>query len=184
MTDDATVPAQSQYSPRWPAAHRTDPPCLGDERSTLVAYLDYYRATFEAKCSGLSAEQASRPSVPPSSLTLHGLARHLAGCERWWFRLQFAGESLPDLFDADDPDADFGDLSGDFQEALDTWRAECAAARGVVEAAASLDQTGTRISTGEPFTLRWAMLRMISEYARHDGHADLLREAVDGATGE
>jgi Protein of unknown function (DUF664) len=179
MTDDAT-----QFSGRWPASGRKDPACLGDERTMLVSYLDYYRATFEAKCAGLAGEQASRRSVPPSTLSLHGLVRHLAGCERWWFRLQFAGETLPDLFDADDPDADFEDLSGDFRVALDTWRAECDAARQIVERAASMDETGTRLSTGEPFALRWVMLRMIAEYARHDGHADLLRESIDGATGE
>jgi hypothetical protein len=179
VTDDASL-----YSGRWQAAQRKDPPCVGDERSMLIAYLEYYRATFEAKCTGLAGDQLSRCSVPPSTMSLHGLVRHLAGCERWWFREQFAGETLPDLFGTDDPDADFGDLSGDVQAALDLWRAECDAARRIVDSAPSLDQTGTRRSTGEPFALRWVMLRMITEYARHNGHADLLRESIDGATGE
>jgi hypothetical protein len=176
MTDDAGV-----WSYRLTAPGRTDPACLADERTTLVEYLDYYRSTFEAKCSGLTPDQLSHHSVPPSTLTLHGLLRHLAGCERWWFRQQFAGERLADLFDGDD---DFDDLGGDPGAALDLWRQECAAARAVVDAAPSMDATGTRLSTGEPIALRWVMLRMITEYARHDGHADLLRELIDGATGE
>jgi hypothetical protein len=180
MSDDAAA-----WSYRWPAVGRTDPACVGDERTMLTQYLDYYRATFEAKCSGLGQQQLSRASVPPSTLSLHGLVRHLAGCERWWFRQQFAGEQLPELFlTDDDPDQDFGALDGDVEEALQVWRDECAAARQVVDAATTLDDTGVRISTGEPIALRWVMLRMITEYARHDGHADLLREAIDGATGE
>ena len=176
MTDDASV-----WSYRLTAPDRKDPACVGDERTMLADYLDYYRATFEAKCRGLASDQLDVRSVPPSSLSLHGLVRHLAGCERWWFRQQFAGLDLPDLYEGDD---DFDALDGDANEALALWRAECAASRAIVDAAPSLDATGTRRSTGEPISLRWVMLRMITEYARHDGHADLLRELIDGATGE
>jgi len=83
----------------------------------------------------------------------------------------------------DDPGQDFDSLEGDIEEAFDVWRAECQRSREIVAAAASLEETGTRRSTGEPFSLRWLMVRLIAEYARHDGHADLLRERIDGATG-
>ena len=105
--------------------------------------------------------------------------------QRWCLRQQFAGEQLPELYyTEDDPDQDFESLGGDFDEALDVWRQECARAREIVATADSLDVTGTRLLTGEPFTLRWVLLRMIAEYARHNGHADLLRQRLDGRTGE
>src|SRR6266511_2686663 len=159
MTDP---PVPKHYSPMWSGDTRTTPPALGDERETLSSYLDWHRATFELKCSGVPLERLSERTVPPSSLSLHGLARHLAD---------------------DDPDQDFDSLEGDIEEAFDVWRAECQRSREIVAAAASLDETGTRRSTGEPFSLRWLMVRLIAEYARHDGHADLLRERIDGATG-
>src|SRR6266540_1886898 len=146
MTDP---PVPKHYSPMWSGDTRTTPPALGDERETLSSYLDWHRATFELKCSGVPLERLSERTVPPSSLSLHGLARHLAGVE----------------------------------ESFDVWRAECQRSREIVAAAASLDETGTRRRTGEPFSLRWLMVRLIAEYARHDGHADLLRERIDGATG-
>jgi len=181
MTDP---PVPKHYSPMWSGDTRTTPPALGDERETLSSYLDWHRATFELKCSGVPLERLSDRTVPPSSLSLHGLARHLAGVERWWFRIQFAGEDVPMLYYSDDdPDQDFDSLEGDIEEAFDVWRAECQRSREIVAAAASLDETGTRRSTGEPFSLRWLMVRLIAEYARHDGHADLLRERIDGATG-
>lgn len=163
---------------------RVDPAPVADERQALTESLDYYRRTFELKCEGLDPARLSERSVPPSTLTLHGLLRHLTGVERWWFRIQFAGEDLPNLYYSDDdPEQDFTALDDDVGEAFSLWHAECARAREIV-AASSLEQTGTRISTGEPFTLRWLMLRMIGEYARHIGQADLVRERIDGATGE
>ena len=163
---------------------RTDPAPVADERRALTESLDYYRRTFELKCAGLDPELLSERSVPPSTLTLHGLLRHLTGCERWWFRIQFTGEDVPILYYSDDdPEQDFTDLGGDVDEAFSLWHAECARSREIV-AAGSLEQTGIRRSTGEPFTLRWLMLRMIGEYARHIGQADLIRERIDGATGE
>ncbi|KDN16601.1 DinB family protein [Amycolatopsis rifamycinica] len=163
---------------------RTDPAPVADERQALTESLEYFRRTFELKCTGLDPARLSELSVPPSTLTLHGLLRHLTGCERWWFRMQFAGEDVPLLYYSDDdPEQDFTDLDGDVDEAFSLWHEECARSREIV-AASSLDQTGIRRRTGEPFTLRWLMLRMIGEYARHIGHADLIRERIDGVTGE
>ncbi|MGW4641918.1 DinB family protein [Sphaerisporangium sp. NPDC004334] len=176
------IPAEN-FSPSWGDGSRADPPLVGDEREILTSYLDWHRHTFELKCSGLPAERLSDRSVPPSAMSLHGLIRHLAAVERWWFRLQFAGEDVPMLYYSDDdPDQDFGSLDGDPAEALEVWRAECAHSRRIVEAA-SLEATGTRRSTGEPVSLRRILVDTIAEYARHNGHADLLRERIDGATG-
>lgn len=172
------------FSPRWRDDTRTEPPVTGTERDTLAGVLDWQRETFEMKLRGLDPARLSEPAVPPSSLTLHGLLRHLAGVERWWFRIQFAGEDVSMLYYSDDdPDQDFGELGGDPAEALETWRAECRRSREIVAAAGSLEQTGIRRRTGEPISLRRIMVDLIAEYARHNGHADLLRERIDGATG-
>jgi Protein of unknown function (DUF664) len=180
-----TEPAVPKHlSPRWAGDTRTEPPAIAGERETLTSFLDWHRATFELKCAGVAPERLSERGVPPSSMSLHGMARHLAGVERWWFRIQFAGEDVPLLYYSDDdPGQDFDDLDGDVGEALEVWREECRRSREIAAAAASLEATGTRRTTGEPFTLRWLLVRMIAEYARHNGHADLLRERIDGATG-
>jgi Protein of unknown function (DUF664) len=110
--------------------------------------------------------------------------RRLAGVERWWFRIQFAGEDLPMLYYSDDdPSQDFDSLDGDPGEAFGVWRTECEHSRQITATAASLDETGIRQRTGEPISLRKIMVDMIAEYARHNGHADLLRERIDRATG-
>jgi Protein of unknown function (DUF664) len=177
------IPEQN-YAPVWADDDRADPPLVGDERTTLTAYLDFHRRTFELKCRGVPATALSERPVPPSGLSLHGLIRHLAGAERWWFRIQFAGEDVEHLYYADeDPNVDFEGLDGDPAEALATWRAEVDAARRVTAAAPSLDATGTHARSGEPVALRRILVGMIAEYARHNGHADLLRERIDGATG-
>jgi hypothetical protein len=171
-------------APRWAADTRPPLPNVGDERQILTAFLDWYRQTFELKCAGVAPGRLSERGVPPSALSLHGLLRHLAGVERWWFRQQFAGEDIPLLYYSDDrPDLDFADLDGDVAEALGVWRDECARARRIVADAPSLDDVGTERATGEPVSLRRIMVAMIGEYARHVGHADLLREQIDGATG-
>jgi hypothetical protein len=158
-------------------------PNLGDEREILTAHLDWHRQTFELKCAGLSPERLSEKVIPPSGLSLHGLLRHLSGVERWWFRIQFAGEDLPLLYYSDDdPNQDFDDLTGDIDETFAVWRAECDRAREIV-AGSALDQTGTVMMTGKPISLRSVLVKMIAEYARHNGHADLLRERIDGTTG-
>jgi hypothetical protein len=178
------VPVPIAYSPRWDNDNRSNPPGLGTEREILVSFLDWHRATFALKCEGVPRARLSERGVPPSSLSLHGLLRHLAGVERWWFQIQFAGEQVPMLFYSDDdPDQDFDTLDGDIGEAFDTWRAECRRSRDIVSAAASLDETGIQRSTGNTVSLRWIMVHMTAEYARHNGHADLLRERIDGAIG-
>jgi hypothetical protein len=180
----AGTEAPKHYSARWKNDTRTTPPSVGGERETLSAVLDWHRATFELKCAGLPPDRLSERAVPPSALSLHGLARHLAGAERWWFRIQFAAEDVPLLHYSDDePDQDFDSLDGDVDEAFAVWRAECERSRQIADAAASLDETGIRRRTGEPVSLRRIMVDMIAEYARHNGHADLLRERIDGSTG-
>lgn len=152
-------------------------------RTALTGFLDYHRQTFELKCSALTPEQMSERAVPPSSMSLHGLVRHLAGVERWWFRQNFAGEDVPLLFYSDsDPGQDFDDLGGDVSAVFALWRDECERARQIV-AAASLDDLAAREGRRGPLKLRWILLHMTAEYARHNGHADLLRERIDGATG-
>ncbi len=180
-SDDPDAPA-IQLSQRWPG-ERLDPPRVADERTMLAAYLDQVRRTFELKCAGLTAEQLRTRAVPPSTMSLHGLARHLAGVERWWFRLNFAHEDVPMLYYTDDdPDLDFEGTDGDPFVDLQVWRDECEQSRRVV-AAAGLDDRAAPVVGDEPFTLRWVVLRMIAEYAQHCGHADLLRERLDGRTG-
>lgn len=149
----------------------------------LKAYLDHYRETFELKCAGVAPDRMAERSSPPSTMSLHGLARHLAGAERWWFAINFAGMDLPMLYYSDDdPDQDFESLDGDPSEALGVWRAECDRSRRIVDAASGLDDVGVVERNGS-YTLRWLVLRIIGEYARHAGHADLLREGIDGAVG-
>jgi hypothetical protein len=185
MTDE---PVPTAFSPTWRAGSRTSPPRIADEPTTLVAFLVWHRTTFELKCAGVRSDQLSERTVPPSTLSLHGVLRHLAGVEGWWFARQFAGQSsLPPgvtplyTFD-DDPDADFDDLDGDVDEAFRVWRAACDRSRAIVAGADSLDALGTPV-VGEPFSLRWLMVHMIAEYARHNGQSDLLRERIDGAVG-
>ncbi|OZM71482.1 Mini-circle protein [Amycolatopsis antarctica] len=178
-----TIP-DGNYSAAWPGDERASPPTLGGEREVLTAHLDRARHTLELKCAGVPAEALSRKSIPPSGLSLHGIVRHLAGAEQWWFRTQFAGDPAPlPYYSDEDPDQDFERLDGDPAEALDFWREQCARSREIV-AVASLDDTGTVQRTGAPISLRVILVKMIAEYSRHNGHADLLRERIDGAKGE
>jgi Protein of unknown function (DUF664) len=172
------------FSPTWPEDDRPPIPRVAEEREALAAYLDYYRATVAMKCRGLSPEQARTRSTPPSRLSVHGLVRHLAGVERWWFQQNFERRDVAFLFfTADNPNLDFDPpWDADFAADLDTWRAECAASREIV-AAHDLDDTARPLDWHEDVDLRWLILRMITEYAQHCGHIDLLREGVDGSTG-
>jgi uncharacterized damage-inducible protein DinB len=166
---------------------RVDPPIVADEHDMLVSWLDYHRETLAFKCDGLSDDQLKERSVPPSSLTLLGLVRHMADVERGWFRQVFAGEDVPDIYQRDDDiDADFnGAADSDAASAFAAWRAECEQARQIVAAAPSFDALATRPTRrGNMMSLRWIMVHMIEEYARHNGHADLLRERIDGVTGD
>jgi len=152
----------------------------------LEAWLEYHRATLELKCDDLTVDQLRERSVPPSSLSLLGLVRHMAEVERSWFRRTLAGEDAGYIYCTDDdPDGDF-DLvdTADPDEAFITWRAECERARENAAAVDSLDAVGRWKRLDDDVSLRWIYVHMIEEYARHNGHADLLRERIDGATGE
>ncbi|MEO8827749.1 DUF664 domain-containing protein [Lapillicoccus sp.] len=174
---------EGNFSPTWSGDTRKPLPQAGGERDVLTAYLDYHRATFELKCGGLDSGQLSERSMPPSTMSLHGLLRHLTGGERWWMQINFAGDDVPMLYYSDDdPDQDFDSLDGDVAEAFELWRRECQRSREIV-AAHDLDDTGTRVRDGEPISLRGVIMKMIAEYAQHNGHADLLREGIDGRTG-
>jgi uncharacterized damage-inducible protein DinB len=163
---------------------RVDPPLEADERATLTAFLDFLRATLALKCDGLTDEQLRERAVPPSSLSLLGLVRHMAEVERNWFRPVLGGEEMAGIFSPDmDWEVAFRDVAtADVAEAFRLWHAECDHARVLVAAAPSFDVTGLR--SRSYFSLRWVMTHMIEEYARHNGHADLLRERIDGSTGE
>lgn len=177
LTEDA-------FSPKWPDDDRPRIPRVAGEREALTAYLDHYRATVEVKCRGVGPELARARSMPPSTLSLHGLVRHLAGCERWWFQQNFERRDVPFLFFAEDnPNLDFDmPVDADFAADLETWREECAVSREIV-AAHELDDTARPLDWHEDVDLRWLVLRMITEYAQHCGHADLLREGIDGTIG-
>ena len=164
---------------------RIDPPLVAQEREMLDAWLDYHRATLAVKCEGLTDDQLRARAVPPSSLSLLGLVRHMGEVERSWFRRVLGGEQAPPRYYSDEnPDGDFDDVAGaGVAEAFGYWRDECAHARERVAAAPSLDETGTG-RRGEAYSLRWIMVHMIEEYARHNGHADLLRERIDGTVGD
>jgi uncharacterized damage-inducible protein DinB len=166
---------------------RAEPGLQAAEREMLTGWLDYHRATLAWKCEGLTDDQLRERSVPPSGLSLIGLVRHLTECERGWFRKVLLGEDLPGLYYTDeDPDGDFNNVdSADAATVLRTWEQECAAAREAIAGVDldALSEKGDR-RTGEPFSLRWILTHMIEEYARHNGHADLLRERIDGATGD
>ncbi len=164
---------------------RIDPPLVAREREMLDAWLDYHRATLAVKCEGLSDDQLRAQAVPPSSLSLLGLVRHMGEVERSWFRRVLSGEQAPPRYYSDENrDGDFDDVAdADVAEAFGYWRDECADARERVAAAPSLDVTGTG-RQGETYSLRWIMVHMIEEYARHNGHADLLRERIDGTVGD
>ena len=169
------------------ASARAEPGLQAGEREMLTGWLDYHRATLAWKCEGLTDDQLRERSVPPSGLSLIGLVRHLTECERGWFRKVLLGEDLPGIYYTDeDPDGDFNDVgSADIATVLRTWERECAAARDAVAGVDldALSEKGDR-RTGERFSLRWILTHMIEEYARHNGHADLLRERIDGATGD
>ena len=158
-------------------------PRTADERTTLLTFLEWQRATIAGKCAGLSAEQLRRRAAPPSTLSLLGLVRHLADVERGWFRRTLAGEAVPPLYSTDaDPDGEFDNVdSADPEEAFATWSAECQRSREII-AARDLDDEG-RQRGGRAVSLRWILVHMVEEYSRHNGHADLLREQIDGATG-
>jgi uncharacterized damage-inducible protein DinB len=162
---------------------RVEPPFVLDERSMLEKWLEYHRETLAWKCEGLTDEQLRERSVSPSSMSLLGLVRHMADVELNWFRRVMSGDDAPGIFwSPDNEEGEFDDVDdASVTEAFDRWNAECENARNVA-AALTLDDVGNR--RGEDVSLRWVYVHMIEEYARHNGHADLLRERIDGATGD
>jgi uncharacterized damage-inducible protein DinB len=167
-------------------SYRVDPPYEADERTMLLTYLDYHRATLKWKCENLTPDELALRAVPSSALSLLGIIRHLADVERAWFD-RVEGRKRPSIYATDaEPDLDFDAAIADpevVREAYANWDAEVEHSREVTERT-PLEDTFVHPRVREPISLRWLLLHMIEEYARHNGHADFLREAIDGATGE
>ena len=167
-----------------PPVARPGEPVTAGERETLDGLLDWHRATFWWKCAGLTGAQLALRPVPPSSLSLLGLARHLTDTERAWFRRRVGGLALPDVYTRPDrPEAAFGDTDppeaeADMARLAGEWELCRRAVAGV-----PLDSTFEHERWGT-LSVRWVYGHMIAEYARHLGHADLIRESIDGVTGE
>jgi hypothetical protein len=181
---EGDLPARAfGWSDMW-ASPGDDPRTEGgptDERSVLLRFLRNYRLTLELKCSGLDAEQLARRSVPPSNMSLLGLVRHLATVEQYWFRIAMAGEPVERLYRGEGND-EFDDALPEpacVEDAWTHWRAEVANADEYVARHEDLDITGPG---GD--TLREVILHLVEEYARHCGHADFLRERIDGRIGQ
>lgn len=166
-----------------PRIERSEPPYVADERTSLEAWLTFHRKTLLWKCEGLTPEQLATRAVPPSSMSLLGLVRHMTDVERWWFRTQLRGEQVDGPFGPGNTSGDFDDLeSMPADQVWEAFRTECDAADAAA-AGLPLEATFTHGRHGE-IDLRWVYVHMIEEYARHNGHADLLRELVDGTTGD
>jgi uncharacterized damage-inducible protein DinB len=160
---------------------------LDGERSVLVEYIRAYRLTMELKCADLDAGQLARRSVPPSTMSLLGLIRHMTDVERHWFRRVMAGEDAPPLYWTDgEADVEWTGAIGDPEvvaQAWDAWRGEVGYAERYVNGSGDLGTRGT-MRDGTTISLREVLVHMIDEYARHCGHADLLRERIDGRVGQ
>jgi uncharacterized damage-inducible protein DinB len=166
------------------SARRIDPPLEADERTMLDAWLDYQRETLLWKCEGLSDDQLKTASAPPSKMTLLGLVRHMAEVERNWFA-EFVGTDQTWIYCTEDNlDGDWDDIAdADAAADLGTLRREIKTYRRELPRVA-LDAVKIGRHKGRRFSLRWVLVHMIEEYARHNGHADLVRERIDGATGD
>lgn len=164
--------------------NRTGPPRFGSERETLRAFLDYHRATLAMKCKELGDEELRQQSMPPSTLSLLGLVRHMAEVERAWFRRVFQDHDAPMVWsDRIDFQAAYDASASTRDEAFVAWEAEVENSRRIEREAESLDQAGYQPRWSEEVSLRMVMLHVLLEYGRHNGHADLLREGVDGTVG-
>ncbi|HVW81659.1 MAG TPA: DinB family protein [Mycobacteriales bacterium] len=164
-------------------ARRSEPAFGLDERAMLEAWLEWHRTTLLLKCEGLTDEQRRTRPVATSLLSLHGLVRHMAEVERGWFRRTIGQEDIGTIFSYDvDDDAELALADADWDTDLATWQSECEAARRVASAH-DLDYAAPHHRHGELVSLRWVFTHMIEEYARHNGHADLIRELVDGTVG-
>jgi len=191
---DEQVPARWTASVVYPdmwvdpdADPRETGPEPADERSTVLEYLRVYRLTMEMKCADLDAGQLATRSVPPSTMSLLGLIRHMAEVERHWFRRVMAGEHAPPRFCTDDErDGDWNGAVADtaiVAQAWDAWREEVEFAERFVEGVDDLGIVGHQ-RDGSTIPVRSVLVHMVEEYARHCGHADLLRERIDGRTGQ
>ena len=172
------------------AMTRTDPDLRADERTMLTQYLDYHRATMESRAEGLGASALAQ-TLAPSALTIAGLVKHLALVEDNWFQEVLLGRPMPEPWHSapfdDDPDWEFHTaVDDDLDDLLELYRAACARSRAAVEEVGDLDALSVKESRrGEGrFSLRWILLHMIEETARHNGHADFIRQSIDGLTGE
>jgi uncharacterized damage-inducible protein DinB len=168
------------------AIERTDPTFKADERTMLREWLEYHRDTLAVKCDGCSDAQLRTRSVEPSNMSLLGLVRHMAEVERNWFRRVMAGEDAPPrYYDDSNIDGDFDDVDdADVADDFAYWRTVCEDSREIERSFASLDDCGYHRRSDSDVSLRWVLVHMIEEYARHNGHADLIRERIDGVTGE
>ncbi|KOV57959.1 Mini-circle protein [Streptomyces sp. MMG1121] len=164
--------------------NRIGPPSFGSERDMLRAFLDYHRATLAMKCEGLTDEELRQQSMPPSTLSLLGLVRHMAEVERAWFRRVFEDNDAPMVWsDKIDFQAAYDARLSTRGEAFLAWETEVENSRRIEREAESLDAAGHQPRWGEDVSLRMVMVHVLLEYGRHNGHADFLREGVDGTVG-
>jgi uncharacterized damage-inducible protein DinB len=164
--------------------NRVGPPNFGSERDMLRAFLDYHRATLAMKCDGLTDAELRKQSMPPSTLSLLALVRHMAEVERAWFRRVFEDHDAPMVWsDEIDFQAAYDASASTRAEAFAAWEAEVENSRRIERAAGSLDLSGYQPRWEEDVSLRMVMVHVLLEYGRHNGHADFLREGVDGTVG-
>ena len=170
-----------------PEVERSEPPTIADERSSLEAWVDYHRATLLRKCAGLTGSDLTARPLPPSGLSLLGLVRHMTEVERWWFRRVADSQELDYVYCDDEAraEADFDETDPAAAEAdLARFETEVAAARAA-GGRHQLDEVVANPTNPERTkNVRWIYIHMIEEYARHNGHADLIREKIDGVIGE
>jgi hypothetical protein len=155
-------------------------PIAPDEESLLLGWLAYFRDALRRKSAGLSPEQLARRSTPPSSLSLLGLVRHLSEMERVYIHFALRGGSLDLRYCGNDPEADIeGVKAADWAPSISAWEEDCRSSDELLK-----DMDLDAIAPGNGMTVRWNLMKLLAEYARHSGHADLLRESIDGGTGE
>ena len=181
-----TEPADPDGFTAPEAPDRADPPFLDGDRPALEAWLDYHRATLLMKCAGLDEERLRTRSAPPSTLSLLGLVRHMTEVERSWFLRTLWGEEAPPLYyGPGNEDGDFDDVdTADARADLARFEENITRVRAAARRWDDLDTPVRGRRHGHELNLRWIYLHLIEEYARHNGHADLLRERIDGSTGD
>jgi uncharacterized damage-inducible protein DinB len=167
-----------------PEVSRQQTPFVGGEREMLEAWLDYHRQTLLTKCAGLTADQLRQRTAPPSSLSLLGLVRHMTEVERGWFRRRIGRQDVEFQYSSEaDPDGEFDHVdTADAEQDYAAYLRELDLARQAA-AGADLDDVFFHTHLNTDVSVRWVYGHMVEEYARHNGHADLLRERIDGATG-